>query len=635
MKNAFIFYIVVLLGTVQSGACFAQEINKKAQAAYDKAMLQLRDGLVRDAIPLLGKAIEYEPNYIDAYLSLAGVYGELKNYPQCIRYYELARSKDSAYFRYYELPYSIDLAELGRFEDALAAVNDFLALPKLGTNSIKSGQYRKNCYTFAIEYAKKHAGYHYVFAPVNLGDSINSGYSEYYPSFTIDDTTFVFTRRGEGVREDFMQSTLTKNGYTKAKLIDGSINIEPSKGAINISQDGDWLIFAGNFPNKGAGDFDLYISYNTPSGWSEPMNMGNNINTDFWESSPSLSPDKNDLYFSSNRPGGYGGKDLYVSHRRPNGTWGPAQNMGPTINTAGDELAPFIHADNQTLFYTSNGLPGYGDNDIYVTRKANGQWGVPENLGYPVNTVNNEGSLFVASDGVTAYYTSDRADTRGELDLYKFELPQEYRPAKTLYVKGYVTDAVTQKYIPCSVELTDDATQQPVTKLQTDETGFYFITLPEGKNYTFTVNRKRYLFYSAVFPLQGKPADSTYVKDIQLQPITVNSTVVLKNIQFEVNSFKLQPVSLTELDKLVQLLTDNPTVAIQINGYTDNIGKDADNILLSTNRAKAVADYLVGKNIAAKRLTWKGYGAAKPIADNATEDGRAKNRRTEFTVLAM
>ncbi len=635
MKNVAVFFILLFLGTLHCTACFGQEINKKAQAAYDKAMLQLRDGLVKDAIPLLGKAIEYEPNYTDAYLSLAGVYGQLKNYQQCIRYYELARSKDSAYFRYYELPYSIDLAELGRFEDALAAVNDFLALPKLGTNSIRSGQYRKNCYTFAIEYAKKHAATNYVFAPVNLGDSINSGYSEYYPSFTIDDTTFVFTRRGEGIHEDFMQSTLTKNGYTKAKLIDGSINVEPSKGAINISQDGDWLIFAGNFPSKGAGDFDLYISYNTPGGWSEPINLGNNINTEYWESSPSLSPDKNDLYFSSNRPGGYGGKDLYVSHRRPNGTWAPAENMGPVINTAGDELAPFIHADNQTLFYTSNGLPGYGDNDLYVTRRATGQWGMPENLGYPVNTVNNEGSLFVASDGITAYYTSDRADTRGELDLYKFELPQEYRPAKTLYVKGYITDAVTQKYIPCSVELTDDATQQPVTKLQTDETGFYFITLPEGKNYTFTINRKGYLFYSAVFPLQGKPADSTYIKDIQLQPITVNSTVALKNIQFEVNSFKLQPVSLTELDKLVQLMTDNPTVAIQINGYTDNIGKDADNIVLSTSRAKAVADYLVGKNIAANRLTWKGYGAAKPIADNTTEDGRAKNRRTEFTVVAM
>jgi len=634
MKNYFLLLIILV---ASSATCLhgQDNVNKKAQGAYDKAMLQLRDGLIRDAIPLLGKAIEYDPNFTDAYLSLAGVYGEMKNYQKCIEYYEKVRTKDSAYFRYYELPYSINLAALGRFSDALAAVNDFLTIPKLGDNSIKAGQYRKNCYSFAVDYAQKHPTSNYTFSPVNLGDSINSTYAEYYPSFTIDDSTFVFTRRGEGIREDFMESTLTKNGYTKAKLIDGSINDEPSKGAINISQDGEWLIFAGNFPGKGDGNFDLFISYNTPTGWSEPMNMGYSINTEFWESSPSLSPDKNALYFSSDRPGGYGGRDLYVSYRKPNGTWTQAENMGPNINTAGDELAPFIHADNQSLYYTSNGLPGYGGTDIYVTRKVNGKWGVPENLGYPINTTENEGSLFVAADGITAYYASDRADTRGELDLYKFNLPQEYRPAKTLYVKGYVTDAVTKKYIPCSVELTDDSTRELVTKLQTDETGFYFVTLPEGRNYTFTINRKGYLFYSNVFPLQGKPADSTYEKNIELQPITVNSTVVLKNIQFELKSYQLQPASLTELDKLVQLMTDNPTVAIQISGYTDNVGKDADNITLSTNRAKAVADYLIGKGIDAKRLTWKGYGAAKPIADNATEEGRAKNRRTEFTVEAM
>jgi outer membrane protein OmpA-like peptidoglycan-associated protein len=591
--------------------------------------------LIKDAIPLLGKAIEYDPGFTDAYLSLAGVYGHLKNYQKCIDYYEMARGKDSAYFRYYELPYSINLAALGRFNDALAAVNDFLTIPKLGTTSIKSAQYRKNCYSFAIGYAQKHPSSSYAFLPANLGDSINSANSEYYPSFTIDDSTFVFTRRGGGIREDFMQSTLSKNGYGKAKLIDGSINDEPAKGAINISQDGEWLIFAGNFPGKGDGDFDLFISYNTPTGWSEPVNMGYNINTEFWESSPSLSPDKNALYFSSNRPGGYGGKDLYVSYRRPNGTWTPAENMGPDINTAGDELAPFIHADNQTLYFTSDGLPGYGGMDIYVTRKVNGKWGVPENLGYPINTVENEGSLFVASDGITAYYSSDRADTRGELDLYKFDLPVDYRPIKTLYVKGYVTDAVTKKYIPCSVELTDDSTQQAITKLQTDETGFYFVTLPVGRNYTIVINRKGFLFYSDVFQLKDKPSDSTYVKDIQLQPIAVNSTVALKNIQFEFKSYQLQPVSITELEKLVQLMTDNPTITIQINGHTDNIGNDGDNLTLSENRAKAVAAYLTSKGIDAKRLTWKGYGASRPIADNATEEGRAKNRRTEFTVTAL
>lgn len=631
-------FIVILLLLISAGA-FAQgeqTTNKKAQEAYDKAMQKLQDGQVKEAIPLLGKAIQYDANFIDAYLSLAGVYGELKDYQKSAEYYETARSKDSVYFKYYQLPYSMNLEAMGRFNEALDAINIFLSIPNLNENSRKSGLYRKQCYEFAVDYAKKHPAGSYTFTPVNMGDSINSPYDEYYPSFTIDDSTFVFTRRGQGIREDFIESTLQPNGsYSHAKQIDGSINAEPSKGAINISQDGEWLIFAGNFPGKGDGDFDLFISYNTPDGWSEPENMGYNINTEFWESSPSLSPDKNTLYFSSNRPGGYGGRDLYVSHRGLNGKWSKAENMGPAINTKGDELAPFMHADNQTLYYTSNGLPGYGGTDLYVTRKTGNTWGTPENMGYPVNTIENEGSLFVASDGLTAYYTSDRADSRGGLDLYKFTLPQQARPLRTLYVKGYVTDAATGKYIPCSVELTEDSTQQAVTKLQTDETGFYFITLPVGKDYTFTVNRKGYLFYSDVFKLAEKAPDSTYTKNIVLQPIKVNATMALKNIQFDLKSTQLKPQSLAELDKLLQLMTDNPTVAIQISGHTDNIGSDADNLKLSTSRAKAVADYLISKGIGASRLTWKGYGASKPIADNATEEGRAQNRRTEFTVVGM
>ncbi len=353
--------------------CFAQK-NKnnnqqKAQDAYDAAMLQIRDGLVRDAVPLLGKAIEYNPQFTDAYLSLAGVYGEMKQYDKAVSFYEKASALDSTQFAYLQLPYSIDLAALGRWDSALTAVNRFLSIPNLGERSIKSAQYRKSCYQFAVDYAKAHPANNYVFAPKNLGDSINSKESEYYPSFTIDDSLFVFTRREANDREDFMESIKTKDGYGKAKVINGDINIEPFKGAINISADGDWLLFAGNFGGKGFGNYDLYMSYNTPKGWSEPLNLGANINTEFWESSPCISPDKNALYFSSNRPGGYGGKDLYVSYRQKNGKWGPAQNMGRDINTAGDELAPFIHADNQTLVLYFRWLAGIWRNRFVCDQK--------------------------------------------------------------------------------------------------------------------------------------------------------------------------------------------------------------------------------------------------------------------------
>ena len=611
------------------------KINKKAVDAFERGLVRLRDGYTKEGIPLIKRAIEIEPNYVDAILSLAGAYGELKDYQSAVEQYEKGRAIDTAYFTYFYLSYSINLAGLGRFNDALQAIEKFLAIPELNERSRRSGEYRKRTYLFGVQYANKNPAGNYVFAPQNLGDSVNSPRSEYYPSITINDSLFVFTRRGDGFREDFFESTILDKGkYSAAKLIDGDINYEPSKGAINISHDGEWLLFAGyNFRN-GFGDFDLYISYYTPTGWSEPENLGRSINTEAWESSPSISPDKRALYFSSNRPGGFGGKDLYVSYRQPNGRWAPAVNMGPTINTGGDELAPFIHADNQTLYFTSDGLPGYGNSDMFLCRKGpNNQWSLPENLGFPINTIESEGSLFVAADGKTCFYASDRSDSRGGLDIYTFELRENVRPARTLYVQGKVYDVKTGKGLPSAVNLTDQKSQQLVSSLQTDETGHYFITLPVGRDYTFSVNRKGYLYFSENYALSNNPADSTYRKDIPLQPIELNATMELKNILFETNSAQLQDISIIEINKLLQLLNENPALKVRINGHTDNVGKPADNLKLSAARAKAVVDYLLSKGISADRVTFKGFGDTVPVAANTTEAGRALNRRTEFVVV--
>jgi len=612
------------------------KVLPKAITSYEKAMVLLADGSVKNAIPLLEKSIQQDPNYVDAYLSLAGVYGELKNYELAIKYYEMAKSKDSSYFKIYHLPYSINLAGLGKWKQAANAIETFLSISNLSEKSLKSAAYRKKCYEFAIQYEQKKLYQPYQFNPINLGDSVNSPQSEYLPSLTVDDSLLVFSRRGTQGGEYFYQSNIHQQKYSKAQLVKGDINEEPFKGALSISADAEWMVFAGELAGKNFGSYDLYISYNTPNGWSDPINLGEPINTGYWESAPCLSPDKKALYFASNRPNGFGGSDIYVCYRDEKGRWGKPINMGEQINTMGDETAPYIHADNQTLYFTSNGLAGYGGSDMFVCRKGPfNSWSVPENLGYPINTIENEGSLAVSADGIHAFYASDRSDSRGGLDLYSFELPEQIRPFKTLYVKGFVYDNQTKRGLPSGIELIDNATGKPTMQLQTDETGFYFTTLPTNKDYTFVVNRKGYVYYNKTYAFSNKQADSTYKQDIFLEPLVIKKSIVFKNVLFEINSFQLKDTNNVELNELAQLLLENPNLRIEIIGHTDNTGDEEKNILLSTKRAKSIVSYLIEKGISINRLTYKGLGSSTPIADNKTEAGKAANRRTEFVIIGL
>lgn len=611
------------------------KVNHKAITIYTLAINKAQNGDYGSAIKMINESLKIEPNYLDAYLSLGGIYADLNDYQQSVSNFQKAFAIDSAFAQDYFLPYSISLAGCGRFEDALRAVNRFLSAPHLNDRSIKAGQFRKKTYEFAIEYAKSHPEKNYVFAPQNLGDSINTSDLEYFPSLTIDGQKMIFTKRIKN-KESFYESDRVNGNWGKAFPLSGKINSNDfNVGAQNISQDGEWLVFTGcNFP-QGNGSCDLYISYLTKNGWSEPQNLGWDVNTEFWESTPSLSPDKRDLYFSSDRPGGYGGRDIWVSHRNENG-WSKPENLGPEINTAGDESTPFIHADNQTLYFNSSGLPGYSEKpDLFVTRKqADGKWSHPENLGYPINTIGDEGSLIVDADGKTAYYSSDKIDSKGGLDIYTFELRKDLRPLKTLWAKGRVYDKKTGSGLPSTLLLTDVNTQQAISKLQTDENGNYLITLPVGKNYAFNVHRKGYLFYSENFDMNNVSSDSVYNIDIPLEPIEANAKVVLKNVFYDTKKTDLKPESISELDNVVRLMNENPNMKVQINGYTDNIGTPADNLKLSNGRALSVVNYLIAKGVKKERLSYKGFGETKPVATNETEAGRAMNRRTELRVVS-
>ena len=646
IQHILIFLPALLAFPPLSAQYDPEKVNKKAVQLYNKALQQATDDDdLKAGIATLEQAIRIDKNYEEAYLSIAGMYAQMKNYRAAIDNYEKAKAIDSNFFLDYSLPYSIDLAGTGNFDKALEAIDRFLTIPNLNETSRKAGEYRQRCYRFAIEYAATHPNATYKFQPENLGDSVNTDDSEYYPSISLDGDTLFFTRRLHHTNEDLFEAyRLPGGGWSKAHGLPGNINTNENEGAQTVSIDGQWMILDICNSAEGRGGCDLYISYRTPDGWSSPENLGDSINTEFRETGASLSPDKKDLYFSSNRPGGYGGSDIYVSHHLLNGHWSSAENIGPVINTIGDESTPFIHVDNQTLYFNSTGHPGYGSNDLFVSRKtADGGWSAPENLGYPINTIDDEGSLVIASDGKTAYYASDRSDSRGGMDIYTFQMREDIRPAQTLWVKGRVFDHKTGKGLPSSVTLTDLSTGRVTSALMTDETGNYLTTLPKGKNYAFDVKRRGYLFYSEHFALNDTPGDSTYKApgdsawhiDIPLQPIEPNAAITLKNIFFETNRYDIKPESEPELNEVVQLLKENPTLRIQISGHTDNSGKPADNRTLSENRAKAVTNYLVAKGIAPGRLSAKGFGDTQPVADNATPEGRARNRRTELTVTGQ
>ncbi len=633
MKQSLAFILFSLFSFASIAQYDPGKINKKAVQFYNQGIERADDGNLASAAGLLLQAIETDKNYVDAYLSLASVYGKLKNYKSGTQNFEKAFALDSNYTLDYKMLYSTHLAGLGEFEKALVAINELLTKkPPKNPTSLENAQKRKRSYEFAIAYARDNPNKSYVFAPQNVGNGINTAESEYFPSLTIDGKSLVFTRRIKDVNEDFYYSRSNAGSWETAAPIE-DLNTPDNEAGQHISQDGQWLVYTANNRPGGYGNFDLYISFLSQGGWSEPMNLGGKVNSEQWDSQPCLSPDKRDLYFSSRRFGGFGGMDIYVCHLLPTGRWSEPENLGAGINTAADDQCPFIHADNQTVYFVSNGLQGYGGNDLFFVRKGyNGTWSKPMNLGYPINTINDEGTLFIAADGKTAYYASDRSDSKGGHDIYSFELREDIRPVRTLWVKGTVHDKKTIKGLPATVELIDLNSKQTISKVQTDETGNYLITLPVGKDYMFSVNRKGYLFYSDNFQLSNRAPDSTYEKNIPLSPIEANATVILRNIFFDVNKYELKTESQAELDKLVELLNENPGLKIEISGHTDNVGKPADNLVLSNNRAKAVVNYLISKNVAAARLVAKGYGETKPIADNKTETGKAQNRRTEMKV---
>ncbi len=478
------------------------------------------------------------------------------------------------------------------------------------------------------------------FNPTNLGDNINTNMmDEYSPSISLDNSILIYNRNvasGNTHQEDFYIAYQKDGVWSKSIDAGTPLNTPNNEGAQKLSADGNTLFFTICNAKGGYGSCDLYTAQRNGDAWTNIRNIGFPVSVPTWESQPSISADGKDLYFASNRPGTLGVRDLFVSHKGPDGKWGIPENLGENINTTYDEGYPFIHPDNKTLYFCSDGWPGMGGIDIFVSKRdEKGNWSKPVNLGYPINTKGDNTGLIVSADGRTAYYAST-PDGRKDLDLYKFDMPEEVRPAPVTYVKGVVKSKTDGKPVQAKIELIDLTTSNIIATLSSDANGLFFHSLPTGYNYAFNVSRQGYLFYSENFELL-KESDATnpFVLNISLEPVTTGSAVVLRNVFFDVNASALKPESKTELDKLVQFLKNNATAKIEIGGHTDNTGTASANQQLSEARAKSVYDAIVQAGIDASRLTYRGYGASKPVADNDTEQGRSQNRRTEVRITSM
>jgi outer membrane protein OmpA-like peptidoglycan-associated protein len=618
------------------------KLNKAQQNTYTNLIAFAKDKKYELAKSQMNSLLNQVPNFQDGWLSLGGIYSQEKKYDTAITAFIKAFAIDSTNAREYYLPYSIALAGNGNFDKALTIINQFLAIPGLSERTIKSGTYRKSCYENAIAFNNSNKRSGYNFNPKNLGASVNTAWLEYYPAINVSNDYLVFTRRipmqnNSALHEDFFQAFKKEKNWVNAAPLQGGINTEDNEAAQTLSADGNYMVFTICNSPDGLGSCDLYYSQFNGKTWSSPINMGRNVNTEFWESAPSLSPDGKDLYFTSNRAEEtLGGKDIFVSHKLPNGSWSKAENLGSVINTTADEASPFIHFDNESLYFLSNGQPGIGGDDLFMTKKdANQQFTKPVNLGYPINTIENEGSLVITTDGTTAYFASDRAGGYGGLDIYSFEVPKDIAPLKTTWLKGVVLDSETNKGIPAMVYVTNKQNGYKLMQAQTNEDGAFLVTLPVGKEYVLYVNRKDYFFYTENFSVAEAIADSVMQKSILLKPLKVNSSFVVRNIYFPTKQFHITEESYGALDQLVELLKINTTLQIQIEGHTDNIGTVKDNLKLSQNRANTIKNYLLIKGIAANRLLTKGFGSTKPIDKRNNEAARAKNRRTEINIIKL
>jgi outer membrane protein OmpA-like peptidoglycan-associated protein len=619
--------------------------DKKAIKVYEEALDCMQKRLWSCGEGNLKKAITLDENFVEPRFTLAELFDMQGKDEEAMITYRAALEKAPRFF-----PNAwLHLAEIEfRNQQYVTAQQHFEQFKQMNDDPVR--EQRAQLGIESCAYAQEAVKTPVPFDPQNLGPAVNTREAEYYPCITADDAVLMFTRdvhdgtEPYGHQEDFYVSRRDVRGEWMEAQPLRSIDTERNEGAGTLSPDGRFVIFTAcagvdgyGEGRTGMGSCDLFISRRIGDRWSPPENLGAPVNSRNWESQPSLASDGRTLYFIRGMQAADGIKsmDIFVSRLQDDGTFSKPEPLGKNVNTPLQEESVQIHPDGRTLYFSSNGHPGMGGLDIFMSRmQEDGSWGPAQNLGYPINTGGDENSLLVNAKGELAYFASDRRGGEGDLDLYSFTLPERVRPSPVTYIHGVVNDASTGAPVEADVELFDLSTGKLATAAYSDpKTGEFLVCLPSGKDYALNASAENYLFFSQNYSISNTNADKPEELEVNLSAIMAGETIALRNIFFETASFALLPASNAELEKLTKLMQGSPALKIEVGGHTDDVGDDKANQLLSQQRAKAVRDHLIARGIESARIAAVGYGETKPVADNGTEKGRALNRRTEVKVL--
>lgn len=479
------------------------------------------------------------------------------------------------------------------------------------------------------------------FTITGVGDNVNTPYDEYAPIISADGETMIFTSRRPLNKEDIaLKEQGMENIYvsyyndmtwkwTEAKLLSETINeVGKNNSAIALSNDGQRLLLY-----RGDRTGNIYESNLEGEEWTKPVKLPKPINSKSHESSASISPDGRTIYFVTNRKGGQGGMDIWMCHQGISG-WGKAENLGTTINTENNEEGVFIHPDGKTLYFSSKGHNTIGGYDIFKSEFDNEKWSTPVNLGDSINTVDDDLFFNITANGRTGYYSSVRASGVGMKDIYEIYYKKIKTESRLVLFKGVIIDNNSFVPIGAEIEIIDnDKNIVIATTKSNSATGRFLVSLPAGKNYGISINKKGYLFYSENFNI---PKSATYKeirRPISLKKLDIGNKIVLNNIFYDYGKATLKAESLSELNRLVKLINLSINIKVEIASYTDSESSEEFNLELSQKRAQSVMDYLFAAGISKDQVIAKGYGEANPIATNKTEEGRKLNRRTEINIL--